>query len=59
LKKKISQGKVVEMPVNSKEYNSSEFCLDFFQKFDVRVSTSTYCNLLSFVQHHSDILMLV
>ncbi len=33
LKKYKSQGKTVEVTVNSKEENSSNFCLDFVQEF--------------------------
>jgi hypothetical protein len=32
-KKYKSQGKAVEVTVNSKEKNSSDFCLDFVQEF--------------------------
>jgi hypothetical protein len=31
-----SQGKAVEMTVNSKEENSSDFCLDFFPEFGIQ-----------------------
>jgi hypothetical protein len=30
-----SQGKAVEVTVNSKEKNSSDFCLDFVKEFDL------------------------
>ncbi len=33
LKKKKSQGKAVEVTVNSKEENCQDFCLDFVQEF--------------------------
>jgi hypothetical protein len=33
LKKYKSQGKAVKVTVNSKEENSSDFCLDFVQEF--------------------------
>jgi hypothetical protein len=33
LKKLKSQGKAVEVTVNSKEENSYDFCLDFAQEF--------------------------
>jgi hypothetical protein len=33
LKKYKSQGKAVEVTVNSKDENSQDFCLDFIQEF--------------------------
>ncbi len=33
MKKYKSQGKAVEVTVNNKEENSSDFCLDFVQEF--------------------------
>jgi hypothetical protein len=33
LKKYKSQGKTVEVTVNSKEENSKDFCLDFVREF--------------------------
>ncbi len=48
LKKQKSQGKAVEMTVNSKKENSLDFCLDFVQEFGVRcpfqVPPLTYVN---------------
>jgi hypothetical protein len=35
-KKYESQGKAVEVTVNSKEENSSDFCLDFVQEFGLK-----------------------
>ncbi len=36
LKKYKSQSKAVEVTVNSKEENSKDFCLGFFQEFGLR-----------------------
>jgi hypothetical protein len=35
LDEKKSQGKAVEITVNSKEENSEDFCLNFVQEFDL------------------------
>ncbi len=40
LKKQKSQGKAVEVTVNSKEENSSDFCLVFVQEFGLRTRVS-------------------
>jgi hypothetical protein len=40
LKKYKSQGKAVEVTVNSKEENSEEYCLDFVQEFGLRKFSS-------------------
>jgi hypothetical protein len=39
---KKSQGKAVEVTVNSKEENSEDFCLDFFQEFDLCLKVGKY-----------------
>jgi hypothetical protein len=39
LKKLKSQGKAVDVTVNSKEENSYDFCLDFVQEFSLRTHT--------------------
>jgi hypothetical protein len=38
LKKYKSPGKAVAVTVSSKEENSSDFCLDFVQEFDLSIS---------------------
>ena len=38
MKIKKSQGKAVEVTVNSKEENSQDFCLDFVQEFTLWIS---------------------
>ncbi len=40
LKKQKSQGKAIEVIVNSKEENSSDFCLDFVQEFGLWAKSS-------------------
>jgi hypothetical protein len=42
LKKCKSQGKAVEVTVNSKEENSYDFCLDFVQEFGLRLVMSPF-----------------
>ncbi len=39
LKKQKSQGKAVEVTVNSKEENSYDFCIDFIQEFSLSSKT--------------------
>ncbi len=40
MKKYKSQGKAVEVTVNSKEENSEDFCLDFVQEFGLCMLTT-------------------
>jgi hypothetical protein len=42
-----SQGKAVGLTLNSKEENSSDFCLDFFQEFGLW-TVQQYFKLLSY-----------
>ncbi len=44
-KNKKSQGKAVQVTVNSKEENSKDFCLDFLQEFDLNLGVKTEQNL--------------
>jgi len=43
LKKHKSQGKAVEVSVNSKEANSEDFCLDFIQESGLRAFQTYSC----------------
>jgi hypothetical protein len=41
LQKYKSQGKSVEVTLNSKEENYEDFCLDFVQEFGLRLKSAT------------------
>jgi hypothetical protein len=43
-----SQGKAIELTVNSKEEKSKDFCLDFVQEFGLRMRSSRVVRAYSY-----------